>query len=116
MCAVHAQDFDIYKYLSETGTGTCVLAPPPLFSYQPISTSNTWLSARVCASQGEPESGWMLLDFGDIIVHIMTPKSRQYYDLDSFWGNGTRVPLDGVLTPNAPPSKEPVSEEVVSTH
>ena len=47
-------------------------------------------------------------------MHVMTPKSRQYYDLDSFWGNGTPVPLEGVLTPNAPPSEEPVAEEVVS--
>ncbi|CAN0399765.1 unnamed protein product, partial [Scytosiphon promiscuus] len=35
--------------------------------------------------QGAPESGWILLDYGDIIVHIMTPKSRSYYDLEAFW-------------------------------
>lgn len=68
------------------------------------------------AIQGAPESGWILLDYGDIIVHIMTPKSRSYYDLESFWANGVEVPLDGVLKPNAPEQQEVAAavEEVVS--
>lgn len=44
----------------------------------------------------------------------MTPKSRSYYDLESFWSNGTPVPLDNVLTPNVVTKEEPVEEEVVS--
>lgn len=69
----------------------------------------------LCATQGAPESGWILLDYGDIIVHIMTPKSRSYYDLESFWSNGVEVPLEGVLKPNAPERQEvAVAEEVVS--
>ncbi|CAM9686441.1 unnamed protein product [Ectocarpus sp. 13 AM-2016] len=67
---------------------------------------------RKTKSQGAPESGWILLDYGDIIVHIMTPKSRSYYDLESFWSNGERVPLDGVLKPNVPEPEVAVVEEV----
>ncbi|CAM9338327.1 unnamed protein product [Hapterophycus canaliculatus] len=63
-------------------------------------------------SEGAPESGWILLDYGDIIVHIMTPKSRSYYDLEAFWSNGAQVPLDGVLKPNVPEPKAAVVEEV----
>eukprot|EP00904_Undaria_pinnatifida_P008098 jgi/Undpi1/4418/HiC_scaffold_17.g07773.m1 len=63
-------------------------------------------------TQGSPESGWILLDYGDIIVHIMTPKSRSYYDLESFWGNGTPVSLEGILTPNVAPVEVEVAEEV----
>lgn len=33
------------------------------------------------------ESGWVLLDFGEVIVHIMTPEKRQYYDLEKLWGD-----------------------------
>lgn len=33
------------------------------------------------------ESGWVLLDFGDIICHIMREEQRQYYDLESLWSS-----------------------------
>ena len=31
-------------------------------------------------------SGWVLLDFGNLIVHLMTPESRERYDLEGLWG------------------------------
>ncbi len=36
-------------------------------------------------NSGEPESGWVVLDYVDVIVHIFTAEAREYYDLDSFW-------------------------------
>ena len=39
----------------------------------------------LCLHAAPDDSGWILLDYGDILVHIMTPKSRAYYDLDSFF-------------------------------
>lgn len=38
--------------------------------------------------EGEPESGWILLDYGDIIVHIFDPAQRNYYDLEELWHDG----------------------------
>ncbi len=35
--------------------------------------------------EGEPRSGWMLVDFGDLIVHIFSPHQRTYYDLEDLW-------------------------------
>ena len=35
--------------------------------------------------EGKPETGWMLLDFGDVIVHIFSPSQRDYYDLEGLW-------------------------------
>lgn len=32
-------------------------------------------------------SGWLLLDYGDIIVHIMNPEIRSYYNLERLWGD-----------------------------
>lgn len=37
--------------------------------------------------EGEPETGWVLVDFGDLIVHIFLPEQRQYYDLEGLWSN-----------------------------
>lgn len=68
---------------------------------------------RTPNTQGTPESGWILLDYGDIIVHVMTPKSRSYYDLDTFWGNGEAVDLAAVIKPNViETEQESVAEEV----
>ena len=35
--------------------------------------------------EGEIDSGWVLLDFGSTIVHLFSPDTRRYYDLDSLW-------------------------------
>ncbi|AVV51125.1 ribosome silencing factor [Leptospira santarosai str. 2000027870] len=38
-------------------------------------------------------SGWTLLDFGEIIIHIMTPEKREYYNLDRLWRDAKRMEL-----------------------
>ena len=35
--------------------------------------------------EGTIDSGWLLLDFGDVIVHIFAPFEREYYQLDELW-------------------------------
>lgn len=37
--------------------------------------------------EGNPETGWLLVDFGDLIVHIFAPEQRSYYDLEGLWNN-----------------------------
>ncbi|MDA0770522.1 MAG: ribosome silencing factor [Chloroflexi bacterium] len=41
--------------------------------------------------EGTPQSGWMLLDFGDVIVHIFGPEMREFYDLESVWHDATEI-------------------------
>ncbi|MEY4354155.1 MAG: hypothetical protein RLZZ609_2396 [Cyanobacteriota bacterium] len=38
--------------------------------------------------EGQTEGRWVLLDYGELIVHVLTPQERHFYDLESFWGHG----------------------------
>lgn len=41
--------------------------------------------------EGDLDSGWLLLDFGDVIVHIFAPNEREYYQLDELWSQAIPV-------------------------
>jgi len=41
--------------------------------------------------EGQSAGSWLLLDYGEVIVHVLTPSEREYYDLESFWGHGEQV-------------------------
>lgn len=41
--------------------------------------------------EGTVDSGWLLLDFGDVIVHIFAPFEREYYQLDKLWSQAIPV-------------------------
>lgn len=47
--------------------------------------------AKVLYREGTADSGWVLLDFGDIIVHIFGPKEREYYRLERLWNEAQTV-------------------------
>jgi len=42
-------------------------------------------------TEGVGESGWVLLDYGSVIVHIFAPAERQYYRLERLWSAATPV-------------------------
>jgi len=52
--------------------------------------------------EGLKEGRWILLDYGEVIVHALTPDERSYYDLESFWGHGEKESFLG--SDSAPPA------------
>ena len=44
--------------------------------------------------EGKVSGSWILMDYGDIIVNIFMPESRDFYDIERLWGDCERVELD----------------------
>lgn len=38
--------------------------------------------------EGNADDGWILIDMGDIVVHLFDPDQRRYYSLEDLWSNG----------------------------
>ena len=43
---------------------------------------------------GYQESRWVVLDYGDVVVHLFEPETREFYALEDLWGKGKEVDLD----------------------
>ena len=67
----------------------------------------TALGARVYGVEGTKTSEWVLVDFGDMVVHVMHPTVRSFYNLEEIWG-GKEVKL------KPPPAKKPVVKKPVA--
>ncbi|MEB3181324.1 MAG: ribosome silencing factor [Nostocaceae cyanobacterium] len=46
---------------------------------------------RPLRSEGKAEGSWVVQDYGEVIVHTMLPKEREFYNLEAFWGHGERI-------------------------
>jgi ribosome-associated protein len=57
---------------------------------------------RALRKEGSDQAEWVLLDYGDIVVHVFQPDTREFYDLERLWADAPR--LEWV-------SKDPSSEE-----
>ncbi len=51
------------------------------------------LSQLPFSMAGTPESGWIVLDYGDVVVHLFSADQRDYYDIEGLWNKSGSVLL-----------------------
>ena len=71
-----------------------------------IDEALTQYGARRLGIEGFGESRWILLDYGDVVIHLFDPETRAFYALEDLWAHARRVPLN-------PVSSVPRPEETV---
>jgi ribosome-associated protein len=76
--------------------------------YFVIATAQSRLQARAIAAgiektlkdqgvlklglEGGGDTQWILMDYGDAVIHVFSPQLRDYYSLESLWGDAPKVP------------------------
>jgi ribosome-associated protein len=58
--------------------------------------------------EGRDDLGWVLMDYGDFVVHVFLDEKRSYYDLERLWGDAPRVDWESELArrPRAPSAQK----------
>lgn len=50
--------------------------------------------------EGNREGGWIVLDYGSVIVHIFSKDQREFYDLERLWADGVKVDISDIVNKN----------------
>jgi ribosome-associated protein len=48
---------------------------------------------RALSTEGLPHANWVVMDFGDVVVHVFQEHARSTYDLDGLWMDARRIPV-----------------------
>ncbi|SCZ69319.1 ribosome silencing factor [Epibacterium ulvae] len=55
----------------------------------------------VCKIEGKDSGDWVLVDSGDVIVHLFRPEVREFYQIEKMWLSGGTTPAESAPTPSA---------------
>jgi ribosome-associated protein len=103
----------------------------PLLDFFVIATANSRRQSHAIASEidaemkklgehklgleGSEEGRWILIDYGDFVVHLFSTEGRAYYGLEDIWGDAPRLEWESEGTPRVRLARPPDTDESPST-
>lgn len=76
-----------------------------------IETELAKHSIRPAAIEGMRFAHWVLMDYGDVIVHVFEEETRAYYELEKFWLDAPRIIVEDSVVRPSPGTPGPVIKE-----
>lgn len=95
--AINVVAFDVSEQLFITDAFlVCSAANPPQMKAikDEIETRLIEIGAKTIRREGEREGRWILMDYGDLIVHIQHEEERDFYGLERLWSDCPSIPLE----------------------
>jgi ribosome-associated protein len=65
-----------------------------------VEAAGRELGVKPVRREGEPEGGWWLLDFVDVVVHVFGEEERAYYDLERLWRDAPKLAVEAADAPS----------------
>ena len=62
------------------------------------------LGERKLGMEGSEEGRWVLIDYGDFVVHVFSSEARSYYSLEDIWGDAVRIDWNSLEANGIPPA------------
>ncbi len=74
----------------------CSVSSEPQFKavYNGVREGMKTVGVSPLRVEGEVTGGWLIVDYGNIVLHVFRETAREFYDLDGLWGDAPQVALD----------------------
>lgn len=82
-------------FVIATGTST----PHIHALHEEVDVSRKNARIKMTRKGGNSQSGWMVLDFGDVLVHVMNAELREFYALEQLWSDAKTIDIEEIPTP-----------------
>jgi len=79
--------------------------------YNEIHTRLKAAGQRHGPAEGYDLGWWVLMDYGDVVVHVMQPEARDYYDLEGLYAEAPQLDWESLELPDLPVPRTPQSAE-----
>jgi len=60
----------------------------------PRNTGQAGISPKAAGPRIDDGLSWVLMDCGDLVIHLFNPPARDFYQLERLWGDAPRIPLN----------------------
>ena len=93
--AIHITDYSIVADYFVIATGTSNTHVKSLADELEYEMSKLGIEPNHIEGKA---TGWILLDYGSVVIHVFTKEAREYYNLEKLWADGEEVDISSLIS------------------